>query len=109
MTKAGLDPSRIQERAEMLAKLHGSKRKRTAEDEDVDMDDDGSAADDVEDAWMDVDGQEGSAKKRVKTNSGGVVAKREPRSQRQFAGMRNEEVSFRFKFLIVLTDTLPSI
>lgn len=28
MTRAGLDPSRIQERAEMLAKVRGAERKR---------------------------------------------------------------------------------
>ena len=38
MTKAGLDPSRIQERAEILAKVAGAKRKRLREDDDAEMD-----------------------------------------------------------------------
>lgn len=105
MTKAGLDPSRIQERAEMLAKLQGAKRKRSGEDmdedEDEDMDSDqeggeGAAGVGGEESWMDVDDDddESAPKKRVKTNSGGVVNKRVPRSNRQLAGLRDEAVSF---------------
>jgi nucleolar GTP-binding protein len=96
LTKAGLDPSRIQERAEMLAKVQGAKRKR-AEDEDADMDEDDEeeeeGSNEGEENWMDVDGED-SSKKRLKTNSGGVVNKREPRSHRHLAGMRDEGVSF---------------
>ena len=46
-----------------------------------------------EDAEMDVDDDEEptSAKKRAKTNSGAVVAKRAPRANRQAAGLRDEE------------------
>ena len=103
MTKAGLDPSRIQERAEMLAKVQGAKRKRN-EDEDVEMgegegDDDDDDDDDASglDKGMDVDDDdESSPTKRVKTNSGGVINKRAPRSNRQAAGMRDEGVSFFF-------------
>jgi nucleolar GTP-binding protein len=96
MTKAGLDPSRIQERAEMLAKVQGVKRKRTRdEDGDVEMDD--GAADEGEDGWMDVDDDdaERSPPKRKKGNSGGVVAlhPRTPKTNRQFAGLRDESVS----------------
>ncbi|KAF8149397.1 P-loop containing nucleoside triphosphate hydrolase protein [Crassisporium funariophilum] len=91
MTKAGLDPSRIQERAEMLAKVQGSKRKRNPDDDDEDVDMDGSDAGDEEaEGWMDVDDDESAPKKRVKTNTGGVVNKREPRSNRTMAGMRDE-------------------
>ena len=98
MTKAGLDPSRIQERAEMLAKVQGAKRKRNADDdEDVEMDDDGDdndVDDDASGTGMDVDDDdESSPAKRVKTNSGGVINKRAPRSNRQAAGMRDEGVS----------------
>ena len=105
MTKAGLDPSRIQERAEMLAKVQGAKRKRN-EDEDVEMgegegeDDDDDDEDDGGsglDKGMDVDDDdddESSPTKRVKTNSGGIINKRAPRSNRQAAGMRDEGVSF---------------
>ena len=39
LTEAGLDPSRIQDRAAMLAKVAGAKRKR-AEDAQMDVDED---------------------------------------------------------------------
>ncbi|KDR67794.1 hypothetical protein GALMADRAFT_257635 [Galerina marginata CBS 339.88] len=93
LTQAGLDPSRIQERAEMLAKLQGAKRKRDVpeEDSDEDLEDGEGASEQGEDSWMDVDEDESAPKKRVKTNSGGVINKREPRSNRQTAGMRNVE------------------
>ena len=98
LTKAGLDPSRIHERAVMLAKVAGAKRKRQQDDdEDAEMDVDGEEGESVEEGdWMDVDGEEDTTpKKRVKTNSGSVVARnqREPRSNRQFAGMRDDAVS----------------
>ena len=101
MTKAGLDPSRIQERAEMLAKVQGAKRKRN-EDEDVEMGEGEGEGDDEDDdasgldKGMDVDDDddESSPTKRVKTNSGGIINKRAPRSNRQAAGMRDEGVSF---------------
>ena len=86
----------MQERAIALAKLRGAqKRKRDDEDEagmDVDMDEAGAEGGDGE--WMDVDGEDGTPNKRVKSNSGAVVPKnrREPRTNRQLAGMRNEEV-----------------
>ncbi|KAK7692118.1 hypothetical protein QCA50_003737 [Cerrena zonata] len=88
LTKAGLDPSRIQERADALAKVAGEKRKRQREEEDAEMDIDEEAG---EGDWMDVD-EGGSPNKRVKDNSGAVVAKgaREPKSNRQFAGMRDQ-------------------
>ncbi|CAA7260765.1 unnamed protein product [Cyclocybe aegerita] len=92
LTKAGLDPSRIQERAEMIAKIQGAKRKRDEdEDEDVDMDDaEGSDDPHGAEGWMDVDEDESAPKKRVKTNSGRVINKREPRTNRQMAGLRDE-------------------
>ncbi|KIM45613.1 hypothetical protein M413DRAFT_65754 [Hebeloma cylindrosporum] len=95
LTKAGLDPSRIQERAEMIAKLQGAKRKRDDDDDDEDEDEEmGDIDADAErgdgEGWMDVDEDEGAPKKRVKTNSGGVINKREPRSHRHMAGMRDE-------------------
>lgn len=104
MTKAGLDPSRIQERAEMIAKVQGAKRKRDHmdDDEDVEMeggDEDDTGASDNGEGWMDVDGEDDESSaptKRVKTNSGGVINKREPRSNRQMAGMRDEGVSLSF-------------
>ncbi|KZT22560.1 GTP binding protein 4 [Neolentinus lepideus HHB14362 ss-1] len=86
LTKVGLDPSRIQERAEMLAKVRTEQRKRKRDD---DMDVDGAVG--AEGDWMDVDGED-SPSKRVKDNSGAVVTKgkREPRSNRQLTGMRDE-------------------
>ncbi|KAJ6516492.1 P-loop containing nucleoside triphosphate hydrolase protein [Mycena sanguinolenta] len=85
LTKAGLDPSRIVERAAVLQ----GKRKR----DDMDVDMDGGDADMGADAegWMDVDGDEdgGTPAKRLKTNSG-AVTKREPRGNRALAGMRDQ-------------------
>ncbi|KAG6909682.1 hypothetical protein DXG01_016089 [Tephrocybe rancida] len=92
LTKAGLDPSRIQERATMLAKLQGAKRKRDDDgDEDMDGDDDMEGSGGEEESWMDVDGEE-APKKRVKGNSGAVMAvsRRAPKTDRRFAGMRDE-------------------
>ena len=62
-----------------------------ADDEDEGMDVDGASA--GSDAEMDVDDDEepSSAKKRAKTKSGAVVAKRAPRANRQAAGLRDEE------------------
>ena len=102
LTKAGLDPSRIQERAVILAKLQGEKRKRERE-ENVEMED-GIDEDEDEGAdWMDVDGEEAPPlKKRVKGNSGAVVAtdRRGPKSDRMLAGMRDQAVRD-FVFYIV--------
>lgn len=96
MTKAGLDPSRIQERAEMIAKVQGAKRKRQREEEVAEMDvDEEGDADVGEGDWMDVDeAADAVSHKRVKANSGAVIAKsaRGPRSNRQLAGMRDEAV-----------------
>lgn len=104
MTKAGLDPSKIQERAEMLAKVQGAKRKRNADVEDVEMDD--NDEDDVSgsDKGMDVD-DEGSPAKRVKTNSGGVINRRAPRSNRHTAGMRDEGVSWFLESPLQITNS----
>ena len=38
LTKAGYDPSRIEERAAVLAKVAGAKRKRAREEEEAQMD-----------------------------------------------------------------------
>jgi nucleolar GTP-binding protein len=94
LTKAGLDPSRITERAEMLAKVQGAKRKRAREeDEDAEMDVDGDAEEVGEGEWMDVDEDDAALSKRVKANSGAAISRRDPRSNRQLAGMRDEAVS----------------
>jgi nucleolar GTP-binding protein len=92
MTAAGLDPSRIQERATLLAKVQGAKRKRAAETMDVDMDDAEGNGEDEGD-WMDVDGED-TPNKRARGNTGAVVAvnSRAPRTNRQLAGMRDTAV-----------------
>ncbi|KAG7088681.1 hypothetical protein E1B28_012652 [Marasmius oreades] len=93
LTAAGLDPSRIQERAELLAKVQGQKRKRAMEEEEMDVDLDGEEGGEEDEGWMDVDGEVPPTLKRAKGNSGAVVAvtsKREPRSNRQFAGLRDQ-------------------
>ncbi|KAJ8586125.1 P-loop containing nucleoside triphosphate hydrolase protein [Rhizopogon salebrosus TDB-379] len=88
--KAGYDPSSIEARAGMLAKAQSVKRKRAEADMDVDMD---TADIGEEGDWMDVDGEEQTPNKRVKNNSGGVIAKhvRAPKTNRQLAGMRDEQ------------------
>ncbi|OJA09989.1 hypothetical protein AZE42_03821 [Rhizopogon vesiculosus] len=92
LKKAGYDPSSIEARAGVLAKAQSAKRKRTEADMDVDMDD-ADAGEGEEGDWMDVDGEEQTPNKRVKNNSGGVIAKhaRAPKSNRQLAGMRDEQ------------------
>ncbi|KAK0505297.1 P-loop containing nucleoside triphosphate hydrolase protein [Armillaria luteobubalina] len=86
-----LDPSRIQERATVLAKVAGAKRKR-AEEAEMDVDDDDMENDGEDDDGMDVDGKEKAPAKRIKGNSGAVVAidRRAPKTNRQLAGLRDE-------------------
>ncbi|KAG8741183.1 Nucleolar GTP-binding protein 1 [Ceratobasidium sp. 414] len=83
LTAAGLDPSRIEERAKILAKAARAKeatgKRKRGEEMEVD-EEEGS------DDGMDVD--EDASPKRAKTNAGGV-SKRAPRSDRQLAGMRD--------------------
>ena len=94
LTKAGYDPSRIEERAAVLAKVAGAKRKRAREEGEAQMDVDDQGEEGEEADWMDVDGEEPTPSKRAKANSGAVVAKgkREPRSDRRLAGMRDSAV-----------------
>ena len=95
LTKAGYDPSRIEERAAVLAKVAGAKRKRAREEEEAQMDVDEEGEEGEEADWMDVDGEDQSTpNKRAKANSGAAVAKgkREPRSDRRLAGMRDSAV-----------------
>jgi nucleolar GTP-binding protein len=99
LTRAGLDPSRIEEKAMVIAKARGAERKRKREEREdgMDVDDDEiGGAGEGEDGWMDVDGEgEGTPAKRARGNAGDVVAKarREPKSNRQLAGMRDQTVS----------------
>jgi nucleolar GTP-binding protein len=107
LTKAGIDPSRVQERAVMIAKVRAAGRKRKRDEDGMDIDSDGHDGDG--DNWvsegedetlMDIDGEEGGEEhgprrkhKRGKANSGVAVARKSaPRSNRQLAGMRDEEV-----------------
>ena len=107
LTKAGIDPSRVQERAVTIAKVRaaGRKRKRDEGEDTMDVDGDGND-DDSEGDWasegedvtsmMVIDGNEDQGplhNKRGKANSGAVIARKHaPRSNRQLAGMRDEAV-----------------
>jgi hypothetical protein len=92
LTKAGLDPSNIEQRAQLIAKARGLEGKRKR-DEGMDVDEEGE---DEGGDWMDVDGEEGeerSPPKRRKSNTGTAVTaagKHAPRTNRQTAGMRDQ-------------------
>jgi len=105
LKKAGYDPSSIQQRAEMLAKMQGAKRSRAEAEMDVDSEGESGGEED----WMDVDGDE-TPNKRVKGNSGAVVAKssRAPRTNRQLAGLRDEQVMSK-AFLFCFGASYPPI
>ena len=101
LTKAGLDPSRIEQRAELIAKARGVERKRKR-DEEMDVDEEDEAGEDEDGEgeeggdWMDVDGEGDDGRsppKRRKDNAGTAVAaagKHAPRTNRQTAGMRDQ-------------------
>ncbi|KAI0088068.1 P-loop containing nucleoside triphosphate hydrolase protein [Irpex rosettiformis] len=96
LSEAGFDPTGLRKRAVRLAKAIGEKRKRREEEKaEMDVDEEESEGEDgdEETEWMDVDGEERPpSNKRAKGNSGEVIAKgrREPRSDRRLAGMRDE-------------------
>ena len=98
----------------MLAKIQGAQRKRQREeDEEMEMemdDEEGSDAWSDDDA-MDVDAGSRKVVKKQKTVSGGVVSKREPRSDRSIAGFKNEQVSLLafWYFCVVLTTNRSAI
>ena len=108
LTKAGIDPSRVQERAVMIAKMRAAGRKRKRDEDGMDVDSDGHDEDgdnwvsegDDDETMMNVDGEEdgeehgtGRKNKRGKANSGAPIARKgAPRSNRQLAGMRDEAV-----------------
>jgi nucleolar GTP-binding protein len=120
LTKAGIDPSRVQERAVMIAKMRAAerKRKRDEEDEDsmdVDGEDDATSVGERESETMDIDGEDGTPRKRRKSNNSGAVISRAraPRSNRQLAGLRDDAVRFHkrattFPFLRMLLMDLYS-
>ncbi|KIJ25273.1 hypothetical protein M422DRAFT_38855, partial [Sphaerobolus stellatus SS14] len=91
MTAAGLDPSKIQERAAVLAKAHA----------DLEADEEGTEVDgEGEDEWMGVDesdegkgAKKGGIRKKRKSEGGEavVVKKRgQPATNRQVAGLRDD-------------------
>ena len=103
LRKAGIDPSKLEERAQMLALARGvqlktrnagEKRKRDAEDGDGSMEVDGDMtgasasqwADEDSDEDMDVDGAPGKKRKSV---SGRAIAAngKLPKKNRQIAGL----------------------
>lgn len=115
MTAAGLDPSRIKERAEILAKAQGVERKRKRQEVESAMDVDGEGEGEGEDQgdeeqWMDVDGDDadGTPKKKRKADSGAVTVKRKrvPASNRQVMGMRDAAVRF-FPASIIIFSFCP--
>ena len=115
LTKAGLDPSRIQERATMIAKVRGAAARKRARDEDDDgMVVDGDNDDEAASEWveenadtMEVDDEDDTPRKRGKANSGAVIVrKRVPHSNRQFAGLRDEAVRFDLFFFFFLKKLL---
>ena len=114
MANAGLDPSKIRERA-LLLEEQNAKRKRKWEEDKMDVDDGAGIATDGDSDWMDVDEEEGgdnAPRKRAKANSGAVVAYgRGPRRNRQLAGMRDDAVSFPFPkvYFTPFTFCLPFI
>lgn len=100
LKNAGLDPSKIEQRAVLIAKARGLERKRKR-DEDMDVDEEG-VSEELEGEgegggdWMDVDGEEGddgrSPQKRRRSNTGTAVTstgKHAPRTNRQTAGLRD--------------------
>ena len=103
LTAAGLDPSRVVARAEMLAKVRGAqakmtgeKRKRNADSMDIDEhSDDGSDPDDT----MDVDGEKGrkstlSPRKKIRGEAGAIAIRerRLPKTDRMHAGLKDSAV-----------------
>ena len=98
LTKAGYDPSRIVERATLIAKSRGAQTqlaKKRKRDEEMDVDEDGAEVDEDGD-WMDVD-EEGAGGKRRKSNSGTAVAvtaarMHAPKTDRTTTGMRDGAV-----------------
>jgi nucleolar GTP-binding protein len=92
LTKAGIDPSRVVERAQLLAKARGAEKKRKRDEMEAEMDVDAEEEGD----WMDVDGDDGLPRKRQKDISGAgqamLYGKRVPKTDRTTIGMRDGEV-----------------
>lgn len=97
LTKAGYDPSKIEQRAILLAKAAGMKRKRDEEGDDQ-MDEDSWEDESDGGDGMEVD-EENQSPKRVKTESGSVKKKgrvtmvdRTAKTNRALAGLGGPEV-----------------
>ena len=89
LTEAGLDPSRLQERAKLLAKARGVKRRADGDEEDMEMD--GSGGDDDGEDGMSVDGEADVAlKQRTKGKSSAPVSRKGPKTDRRLVGMASE-------------------
>jgi len=93
LTKAGIDPSRIMERAQLIAKARGAERKRKRdEDDEMEVDE---QQDGAEEDWMDVD-DDAQPRKRQKINGGAAQVvphgKRQPKTDRTTIGMRDATV-----------------
>ncbi|KIM31187.1 hypothetical protein M408DRAFT_255289 [Serendipita vermifera MAFF 305830] len=92
LTKAGIDPSRIVERATLLAKARGAERKRKRDEEDeMDLDDGEEGG---EDDWMDVDGDNDDSPRKKRKGVSGMAQpitqnKRAPKTDRTTIGMRD--------------------
>ena len=100
LRKAGLDPSKIEQRAALIAKARGLERKRKR-DEEMDVDEEGGSDEDGDGEgeeggdWMDVD--EGDDRrppqKRRRNNTETAVTstrKHAPRTNRLTAGLRDQ-------------------
>lgn len=77
----------------MLAKVQGAKRKRVEVDEGMDVDG-AESVEEAESEWMDVDGENDTPNKRAKSNTGEITrfSRRDPRTDRRLAGMRDQSV-----------------
>ncbi|KAG8835673.1 Nucleolar GTP-binding protein 1 [Serendipita sp. 399] len=90
LTKAGIDPSRVVERAQLLAKARGAQRKRKR-DEDDEMELDEHETQD----WMDTDEDDEEAPRKRQKGADGAVqvaphGKRIPKTDRSTIGMRDQ-------------------
>ncbi|KAF8312872.1 P-loop containing nucleoside triphosphate hydrolase protein [Clavulina sp. PMI_390] len=97
LAKAGYDTTKLEAHV-IRAKALGAEARKRKRDERMDVDEDGEGVGDEDGSWeddgMDVDGDEleRTPPKRVKGNSGGVMARSKlPQTNRQLAGFKNAE------------------
>ncbi|BGP05443.1 Nucleolar GTP-binding protein 1 [Rhodotorula toruloides] len=110
LKEAGYDASSLEERALLLAKAKGLVGRKRGADSDDEMDQDESFADEGDDAEMDVDEDAQASKKRRTSSSGSIVAKgkRVPGSNRQLAGLKDDEQDKKAKRLRSLAQRAPN-